>query len=334
MVGVQVCMEHNKRRLEITKNISLVMLNPMDLIQLRETGECIFSIPEIIFDMDFPGHYQRRIKSVSLSIPCVTGPYTSVSATLRLENSQWRREASLERDLDISFDGASSIATSNAQSDSGLFEFNFRDERYLPFEGAGAISQWKLELPTAVRPFDYNSISDVILHIQYTAKEGDSTFKDNVTGNITTAINSWIDGMGDAAPLTRAFSLRQEFPAEFNRFLQPVGAGNNETLLDIKRKHFPHFIQHKDLTLKDGALLIFKTREGEFFAETTMQLGSALPMESPIISDVIADDSSINNLPVARFSVTGSPIRKWAFSIPELPEDIEDVFFVVYYQIG
>jgi hypothetical protein len=38
------------------------------------------------------------------------------------------------------------IATSTAQNDAGVFEFNFRDERYMPFEGAGAIS-------TAV--FDY-----------------------------------------------------------------------------------------------------------------------------------------------------------------------------------
>jgi hypothetical protein len=29
-----------------------------------------------------------------------------------------------------------SIATSNAQNDDGMFELNFRDERYLPFEGA------------------------------------------------------------------------------------------------------------------------------------------------------------------------------------------------------
>jgi hypothetical protein len=34
-----------------------------------------------------------------------------------------------------------SITTSSAQNDSGLFELNFRDEWYLPFEGAGAISQ-------------------------------------------------------------------------------------------------------------------------------------------------------------------------------------------------
>lgn len=40
-----------------------------------------------------------------------------------------------------------SIATSGGQNDSGLFELNFRDERYLPFEGAGAISRWRIELP-------------------------------------------------------------------------------------------------------------------------------------------------------------------------------------------
>ena len=44
-----------------------------------------------------------------------------------------------------------SIATSSGQNDSGLFELNFRDERYLPFEGAGAISQWHIELPAAFR---------------------------------------------------------------------------------------------------------------------------------------------------------------------------------------
>jgi len=39
------------------------------------------------------------------------------------------------------------IATSDGQNDSGLFEKNFNDERYLPFEGQGVFSQWSLELP-------------------------------------------------------------------------------------------------------------------------------------------------------------------------------------------
>lgn len=38
------------------------------------------------------------------------------------------------------------IATSSSQNDNGMFEMNFRDERYLPFEGSGVISDWSLEL--------------------------------------------------------------------------------------------------------------------------------------------------------------------------------------------
>ena len=51
------------------------------------------------------------------------------------------------------------IAVGQGQNDSGVFELNFRDERYLPFEGAGAISQWRLELPQNFRQFDYQTIT-------------------------------------------------------------------------------------------------------------------------------------------------------------------------------
>ena len=39
----------------------------------------------------------------------------------------------------------------------------------MPFEGAGAISDWSLTLPKTLRVFDYTTISDVIVHIDYTA---------------------------------------------------------------------------------------------------------------------------------------------------------------------
>lgn len=77
-------LDQNKREYELTKHISLVRLDPISLLQLKETGECFVDIPEYWFDLDYPGHYMRRIKSVSITIPCVTGPYTSVSCTLTL----------------------------------------------------------------------------------------------------------------------------------------------------------------------------------------------------------------------------------------------------------
>src|SRR5262249_27943119 len=72
----------NQREYELTRHVSLLQLNPVGLLQLRKTGRCTVAIPETLFDLDGPGHYFRRIKSVALSVPCVTGPYTSVNCTL------------------------------------------------------------------------------------------------------------------------------------------------------------------------------------------------------------------------------------------------------------
>ena len=37
-----------------------------------------------MFDLDYPGQYMRRIKSVTLTIPASTGPYTGVHCRLTL----------------------------------------------------------------------------------------------------------------------------------------------------------------------------------------------------------------------------------------------------------
>jgi len=189
-------LEQNIREMEITKHISLSMLNPAIIAQLIDSSTCNFELPEELFDMDFAGHYRRRIKSVSISIPCIAGPYSSVSATLSLTKSRFRKDTSLSvgypelletHDLRFVKDfgsNAKSIATSHGQNDSGMFELNFRDERYLPFEGCGAISDWRLQLPdlpVEKRPFNYSTISDVIVHLKYTARDGGVSLKEAAT---------------------------------------------------------------------------------------------------------------------------------------------------------
>src|SRR6266704_2961333 len=124
----------------------------------------------------------RRMKSVALSIPSVVGPYTSVNCTVSLLNSSLRKSPIVgddyarqgsEDDRFVDYIGTlQSIVTSSAQNDSGMFETNLRDERFLPFEGAGAESTWKLDLPKDYPAFDYATISDVLLHIRYTARQG------------------------------------------------------------------------------------------------------------------------------------------------------------------
>jgi len=247
----------NRREFELTKSVSLARLAPLALIELRETGKCFVSVPEELFDLDFRGHYFRRLKSVRVSIPCVVGPHTSVSCTLRLVNNSVRTNTAFnsqgayehEHDAGVwidddrfrtSYAPVTAIATSSAQNDPGLFDFNFRDERYLPFELAGAISEWQLELSTEAefRSFDYSAIADVILHFNYTAREGGGQFKDAAAKYLKDFLKNAAD-LADQ-PLVQLFSMRRDFPTEWHRFLRPDVAGADQVLkVMLSQERFP-----------------------------------------------------------------------------------------------
>lgn len=225
--------ETDIRKLELKQQFSMMQLAPDKLLELKVNGECIdFTIPEAAYDLTNPGEFRRIIKSVSISIPCISGPYTSIGAKLTLGNNKIRLKTG-EEPVDFNFNGCKIIATSHAQNDGGQFELNFRDERYLPFEGAGAVSSWTLSLPKIVRPFDYNTISDVIFHVSYTA-EFDGTFKDAVETSLKTVLNS-LNGIG----LSRVFSMRHDFPLELNKLNT---AGNSaDVIFELSKAHFPYF---------------------------------------------------------------------------------------------
>ena len=113
-------METNLRSLEVEQSFSVVTLDPRALLTLRETGSCTFNIPETAFDLAYPGQYRRRIKAVRVSIPCVTGPYVNVPATLRLTHGEWRREPDLSAALtEVPLRHTTAIATSSGQADAG-----------------------------------------------------------------------------------------------------------------------------------------------------------------------------------------------------------------------
>lgn len=239
-------LEKNKREYELTKQISLAQLNPAALLDLKYKGECFISIPEVVFDLGCAGHYMRRIKSMSITIPCIAGPYTGVHCTLSLMrssvrhsnllNDQGEYERKGENDPRFTdYQGAiESIVTSSAQNDSGLFELNLKDERFLPFEGAGVISEWKLKLPKNHRQFNYDTITDVMLHMRYTAREGGQT----LAGKAEDMLDNLNRAMTDTG-LLKLFSLKYDFPNSFNRMLQ---SQNTTVPITIEEDHFPYFI--------------------------------------------------------------------------------------------
>lgn len=186
--------DENVREYELTKHISLRLHSPVQFLQLRETGYCEIQLPEWLFDLDYPGHYMRRIKNVTLSIPCIAGPYTGIHSRLTLLSSTTRVSPKLidpinsccknegcmngyetmpddPRIVNV-YTATEAIATSGGQNDSGMFELNFRDERYLPFEYEGAVSRWRIEIPHENNFFDINTLTDVVIHLNFMAREG------------------------------------------------------------------------------------------------------------------------------------------------------------------
>jgi hypothetical protein len=227
----------NHRQMEIRQSFSMRMIDPESLLALRKNGTCpSFTIPEWAFDMQYPGHYRRRIVSVQITIPCVAGPYHNIAATLTMTKGSLRKDSIQDSYTDkplaagFPFRGSSMIATSSANNDGGQFDLNFRDERFLPFEGAGAVdSKWVLELPDQFRNFDYDTISDVIFHISYRSKYDGGDFKNKAVATLTGKI------------LKRLINLKEEFPDDWYELnkTNPSDSVN----IDLKAQHFPFFAQ-------------------------------------------------------------------------------------------
>lgn len=250
----------NTRQIEIPEeSFSLATYYPEKLIDLRQTGMCDFDIPELHFDLSHAGHYFRRIKAVRLSMPCVVGPHTSLGATLRMTGSLLRDTPNAQQPLtQVPLRHALTVAASNAQGDAGVFEFNFRDERLLPFEGMGAISSWNLRLPQQLRPFDYKTISDVVLRVSYTAREDDALRDavDAATGEILTRLR-------DAAPRV-AISLRHDFPAEWAQFKQGSLVGDRfVAAVALTQMNYPFWLRQRLSDEEDvGLVAIYEKQDG------------------------------------------------------------------------
>lgn len=230
-------LEDNAREYELTKNISLAQLNPVALVKLRETGSCYVHLPEVIFDLDYPTHYMRRIKSVDLTIPCVAGPLATVACTLTLQSSKVRRTATDAADNEYAWvtPTKAAIATSNAQGDCGLFELSFKDERYLPFEGAGTESHWQLKL-SDLRTFNSRTISDVVMQIRYTSRDGRTPTSGGGTAPTSAEILQALGSMSVDNPsnpsvtgLLHFVSIRHGFPSSWNVFLYPPQSQSGQT---------------------------------------------------------------------------------------------------------
>ncbi|MFC9660067.1 neuraminidase-like domain-containing protein [Nocardia sp. NPDC127606] len=346
-------LEHNKREYELTKHVSLAQLDPIALLQLKRNGACFLDIPEAAFDLDHPGHYFRRLKAVSLSVPCVVGPYGTVGCTLTLVGDSLRKDATLSagkypRDPagDTRFrDGLAavqSIASSSGVNDTGMFELRFDDPRYLPFEGAGAISSWRLELNTQLPQFDPGTISDVVIHLQYTAREGGAILRKAALEDLDTALSTTALADGRQG-LYRVLDLKREFPNEFYRFLHPANQSDEQTLelgdLADRLPYYTRMFTAKKIHGVEVAALMkhsSDTYDVVLPALGTAELVNLAPEPSPATYQGL--HRAANDLTGNEATLTGwtMKVRKTgAADFKSLPDDeISELFLIVNYTLA
>ncbi|HGJ5898841.1 neuraminidase-like domain-containing protein [Arsenophonus apicola] len=133
----------------------------------QNTLSAAIKIADLKIQDDYPSDLNlgnvRRIKQISVSLPALIGPYQDIQAVLEYTGA-----------IKLS-NGCKAIAISRGTNDSGQFQLDFNDSKYLPFEGIPIEDQGGLilQFPNATEKQKalLNSLTDIILHIRYTIRD-------------------------------------------------------------------------------------------------------------------------------------------------------------------
>jgi len=331
-------LEQNKRDLEITKHVSLANLAPDILMELKLTGSCVFDIEEWMYNLDYPGHYRRRIKTVSVTVLCDADQFTNINCSLTLLDSEIRTTGVLgvegyekiENDTRFTeFSGkGQAIATSYCEYDSGLFNLKFDDDRFLPFEGEGAISSWDIQMPIENNQFDFNRMSDFVIHISYTASEGGET----LAGPARTDLAANLSGSR-----TLLVGLSYSFPKVWETFLEPEVEGSEQIIeFTIKKSFYPFLDRNRDIQISRIGLAIQGRHSGNY------DIALSLPAQdttAAILPDTVYSDVHFNETVfegssqcTGDFSLKIKRDTSPSGDFSSLPEnDLYEVYFIIDY---
>ncbi|MBP5440434.1 MAG: hypothetical protein J6Y14_05915, partial [Fibrobacter sp.] len=146
----------------IEKLISSMALNDK---KTRIVGSCEFELTRDLFVDDFiQSHKFERIHDVRLKIFCEQDVQLNAELVMDSNTLFINENTSILNRI-----GVQNVATSTAALDCGKFDFDFKTDKFRPFEGGGIESSWKLFVtgPANLNP---NLIKDVVIFISYSAR--------------------------------------------------------------------------------------------------------------------------------------------------------------------
>jgi hypothetical protein len=199
----QYAFESRKRKLPLTKIISLSRLAPLEFQQFRESGVITFATPMELFDQDFPGHYLRLISRISVSVVALIPPIQGIHATLTSSGlsrvvigPDVFQRITIRREPET-------ITLSSPMNDTGIFDLEPQAEMLRPFEGTGVDTIWEFRMPKAANQFDFLSCADVLITIDYSALHS-SDYQAQVIQALPSTLSS-----------EASFSFRNHFPDQW-----------------------------------------------------------------------------------------------------------------------
>ena len=325
----QYAFDTNKRKLQLTKVISLAQFAPVEFQQFRETGVLRFGTPMEMFDRDFPGHYLRLIKRVRTSVIALIPPVQGIRATLATTGvsrvtiaGDSFQSAVVRRDPEM-------VALTSPNNATGLFELEQQSEMLLPFEAMGVDTSWEFQMPKAANPFDYNSVADVLISIDYTALNN-VDYRQQVIRSLNRDLSA-----------ERAFSLRRRIDEWYDLNNPNPTATQIITSVTIKREDFPPNIDN--LSLKHVTLFVARA-DGPAFEIPNVSLRFTPEGKTEIVLPDLPTEQGVistrrNGLSWEPLISGKSPVGVWKLVLPNTAdvrskfqdEKIDDILLVFTY---
>lgn len=223
----QQAFSSERRLLNLAQSFPLSRLMPMEFEEFRRTGLLTFSTPMQWFDEGFPGHYMRLIKRARISVAALIPPSRGIRATLT--NGGLSRVVTADPGYPtvVVRQDPQSVALTSPVSATGVFELDTQSDLLFPFEGTGVDTTWFLELPPAGNPFDFDTLAEVVLTLEYSALMS-YELRDRVIKGLP---RRW---SGDLS-----FSVRKDLPDVWYELSNPSQEGIPEIELVLDARGFP-----------------------------------------------------------------------------------------------
>ncbi|MGK7898672.1 MAG: hypothetical protein AB4372_34935 [Xenococcus sp. (in: cyanobacteria)] len=226
------------------------------------------------------------------------------------------------------------------QNATGLFELQQQSEMLLPFESLGVDTSWEFRMPKAANQFDYSTIADVLLSIDYTALNS-YDYQQQVIQTLNPKLSA-----------DRPFSFRHQFSDAWYDLHNPDQTATPlEVTFKTRRADFPPNLDRLKI---DQVTLYFARQAGETFeVPVKLQFTEDNPNSQEQNPRIGGETTTVDGIINTRrgngsswMVMQGkSPIGKWDLSLVAADKGkekdirswftngkIEDILFVITYK--